>query len=91
MNLKDQLRENAEISAEIIKKYLKDEIKGSDKIKIASLAITQCVKFEATKGNNDALKFAISRAVSSDTKELKNNIQNNLPEYVNVKSLEHIK
>jgi hypothetical protein len=87
MNLGEQLKENAEIAAGIIKKYLKDEVKGSDKIKIASLSITQCVKFQATKGNNDALKFAISRAVSSDAKELKDNIQNNLPEYANTKEL----
>lgn len=87
MNLGEQLKENAEIAAGIIKKYLKDEVAGSDKVKIASLAITQCVKFQATKGNNDALKFAISRSVSSDAKELKNNIQKNLPEYVGAKEL----
>lgn len=91
MNLGEQLKENAEIAAGIIKKYLKDEVAGSDKVKIASLAITQCVKFQATKGNNDALKFAISRSVSFDAKELKTNIQKNLPEYVGAKELERAK
>lgn len=88
MNLGEQLKENAEIGASIIKKYLKDEIAGSDKVKIASLAITQCVKHQATKGNNDALKFAIARSISADAKELKDNINKNLSEYSNVKSIE---
>jgi hypothetical protein len=87
MKLGEQLKENAEIGAGIIKKYLKDEMAGSDKVKIASLAITQCVKHQATKGNNDALKFAIARSISGDPKELKDNIQKNLPEYANVKSI----
>jgi len=89
MELGQLLKENAEIAAGIIKQYLKNEIKGSDQVRIASLAITQCVKHQATKGHQDALRYAITRSVSSNADELKKNLSRNLPEYVDVKQLEN--
>ena len=91
MNQTEQLKRNAEKAADIIWDYLNDKIPGSDKVKIASLAITQSIKQQASKGNNDALKFAISRSVSSDAKELKKNILKTLPEYVGMNELEGAK
>jgi hypothetical protein len=90
MSLSEQLRDNAEIGAGIIKKYLNEEIAGTDRIKFASLAITQCVKHEATKGHNDALKFAILKAVAPNPEAFRRNIGKNLPEYVQMDAIEDI-
>ena len=82
MSLETKLRENAEIGAELVKKALKGEAAITDKVKIASLSITQCIKHQATKGATDALKFAVARTLASDKTEMKEYIENNLPDYI---------
>ena len=86
-SLDKTLRENAQLGAVIVGKYLRGEEKGSDKIKIASMAISQLNKHEATKGNTDAIKFAVGRSVSKDAKELKEFIQASMPEYIPAKQI----
>lgn len=85
--LTTSLRENATVGAKIVGKYLRGEIKGSDQIKIASMAISQLNRHEATKGNIDAIRFAVGRSISVDQKELKQYVKANLPEYCEVKRL----
>jgi len=81
------LRENARLGAEIVGKYLRGEVKGSDQIKIGSMAISQLNRHEATMGNIDAIKFAVGRSVSGNTKELKEFIQGAMPEYIPAKQI----
>jgi hypothetical protein len=88
MSLEQMLQENAEIGAGIIKKYLKGDLKGSDQVKIASLAITQCVKHQATRGAIDALKFAVARSIATNQNELKGQVKIILPGYIDVKAIE---
>lgn len=76
----EQLRRNAAVAADIIHRYLKGEEEGSDKIKIASLAITQDCKHRATNGAVGALQFAICRSVAESQDELKNMIQYTMPD-----------
>jgi hypothetical protein len=83
----EKLEENAEIGAEIVNRYLTGKEKGSDKIKIASMAITQLNRHMATKGNVDAIKFAVGRSVSANAEELKRYISGNMPEYSPVKQI----
>lgn len=85
MSLDKLLRDNAVEAAEIICKYLKGDISGSDKVKIASLTITQCVKYQATKGAHDCLRFAVMKSVAADRKELKAGLENSMPEYLHTK------
>lgn len=88
INLTATLQENARLGAVIVGKYLRGEEKGSDKIKIASMAISQLNRHEATMGNIDAIKFAVGRSVSENVKELKTFIQGAMPEYIPVKQIE---
>lgn len=81
MSYEDQLKKNAEKGAEIVGKYLNGEIGGSDKIKIASQAITQLCRHQATKGAIDTIKFGIGRSISADAKELRDYVKKNMPEY----------
>jgi len=83
----DKLERNAEVAADIIHKYLIGEEEGSDKIKIASLAITQECKHKATKGATGALQFAVCRSLAGDQNELKNMIQHKMPEMAPTKGL----
>ena len=81
------LRENAKLGANIVGKYLRGEVKGSDQIKIGSMAISQLNRHEATMGNIDAIKFSVGRSISGDTKELKEFIRATMPEYIPVKQI----
>ena len=85
--LTEVLRENARLGAEIVGKYLRGEVKGSDQIKIGSMAISQLNRHEATKGNIDAIKFAVGRSVSENAKELKVFIQSSMPDYIPAKQI----
>lgn len=77
----DVIKENAELGAKLVNKYLKGEIQGSDKVVIGSKAITQFNRHMATKGNFDAIKFAVGRSISKDQDELKKYISENLSDY----------
>ncbi len=85
--LEDQLRENAELGASIIKEYLGGKRQGGDFVKTAMLSVTQYAKVMATKGNLDTVKFMIGRSISKDQDELKGYIQSHMPDYGNLKKL----
>jgi predicted metal-dependent HD superfamily phosphohydrolase len=87
MSYEDQLKKNAEKGAELVGKYLDGTVAGSDKIKIASQAITQLCRHQATKGAIDTIKFGIGRSISADAKELRDYVKNQMPEYDPVKRL----
>lgn len=83
----ENLQKNAEISAEIVGRYLTGQEKGSDRIRIASQSISQFNRHLATKGNIDAIKFAVARSVADNPAELKKHIASSLPEYLPTKRL----
>lgn len=87
MKLEEKLEQNAILGADILTDYLKGKASGGDKVKYASLAITQHCKHIATKGVVDAIKFGVCRAVSANPEELKKHIAANLPEYSPVKQI----
>ena len=87
MSYENVLQENANLGATLVGKFLRGEERGSDKIKIASMAISQFNRHQATKGNIDAIKFAVGRSVSENSKELKKFSQEALPDYVPVKQI----
>jgi hypothetical protein len=71
MSYEKALEENARLGAVLVGKYLRGEIKGDDKIKIGSQAISQLNRHQATRGNIDAIRFAVGRAISVNQSELK--------------------
>lgn len=87
MAYEDQLRKNAEKGAEIVGLYLDGKVKGSDQIKIASQAITQLCRHQATKGAIDTIKFGIGRSLAKDAEELRSYVKSNMPEYAPVKMI----
>ncbi len=87
MPLEEKLKENAELAVDIMNKYFKGERAGGDMIKYASLAITQNLKQQATKGATDTLKFAVGRSVSENAAELRGYVKDNLPEYAGKKAV----
>jgi hypothetical protein len=89
MALEEKLVENAEIAADIVKKYLLGEIAGTDRVKIASLSITQSVKYKATKGATDALRFAVARSIAGNRDELKKQVRENMPGYIQTDQIEN--
>ena len=48
ITLEGKLRENAELSTDVLKKYLDNKTVLVDLVKIAKLSITQCIKHHAT-------------------------------------------
>lgn len=82
-----KLEDNAVLGADLVNKYLRGEIKGSDQVKIGSQAISQLNRHRATKGNMDMVKFAVGKSISADRKELTEYIRVNMPEYNAVKQL----
>ncbi len=82
-----QLKENAELGADIVNRYLKGEERGSDRVKIGSQSIAQYNRHLATRGNVDAIKFAVGRSISESTAELKKYINTHMPDYVMMKQL----
>lgn len=87
MSYEKTLEANAQIGAELVGKYLRGEVKGDDRIKIGSQAISQFNRHQATRGNIDAIKFAVGRSISADQNELKQFIKQSLPEYIPVKQI----
>ncbi len=79
--LMDKLHENALSAADIMGKYLNGEIHGSDKIREASLTITQYFKLRATKGVENSLKLAIIKMVAKNKEDLQEMIKGGLPDY----------
>lgn len=90
MSLEEDVKENAQTAAKIIKEYFAGKRSG-DMVKIASLSITQHIHLSATIGEAEARKMALVRFTSSDPKELKENILINFPGQVKVKGIEHKK
>jgi hypothetical protein len=78
----EMLLNNAQISAEIMKKYLKGEISGNEKVRVAHQSITQYQRFMATRGVFDTLKVQIGSLITKDQKELKEHIKRQLPEFL---------
>ena len=80
--LEKKLEENAILAADVVKKYLKNEIAGGDYVKTASLAIGHHNKYLATKGANDANKIVALRGISQDSKEFKEYLEMSMPELI---------
>lgn len=80
--LEKKLEENAILGADIVKRYLKEEIPGGDYVKTASLTIGHHNKYLATKGANDANKIVALRGISADSKEFKEYLEISMPELV---------
>jgi len=87
MTFEEQLRKNAEKGAEIVGQYLEGKVHGTDKIKVASIAITQLGRFQATKGAIDAIKFGVGKSICENAKELRDYVKNQMPEYDAVKKI----
>jgi hypothetical protein len=81
MSYEQRLQSNAEKAAKIVGEYLDGTRDGTDKVKFASVSITQYQRHKATKGAIDAIKLAVGRSISEDVKELKEYIHSNMPEY----------
>ena len=87
MNLEEKLQKNAEVGADLVLKALEGKSDMNDRVKLASMAITQHCKHIATKGAIDTIKFAVGRSIAANQDELKKYVHANLPEYNPVKQL----
>lgn len=87
MAFENDLKQNAILGVEIIRKYLQGEINGSDKVKISSLSITQYCKYRSTQGNMDAMKLNIIQKTASTKEEFKSQVRANLPDYVAMEAI----
>ncbi len=85
-----ELRETAVESRKILMEFIRGKRAGTDQVKLASLAITQCIKCMATQGAIRASKYAALRDQVGN-KELERVIAGHLPEYSIKDEIEHKK
>jgi len=73
-------RKNWELGHEIISKYLKGEIEGTDKIKVAQTACTVHARMVASEANMETNRLVLGKMIYQDEKELKKYIEKSMPQ-----------
>ncbi len=69
----------AEEGVEIVRKYLRGELEGSEKIRIALSAVQAHIKMKATEANDDTNRLGLAKLVYSDEKEMSSYIKKSMP------------
>jgi hypothetical protein len=85
--LAEKIERNAVAGADLVMSAIMGEVKVSEQVKLASMAITQHCKLQATKGAFETLKYAVGRSISKDIPELKKYIQTHMPGYIDKRTL----
>ncbi len=75
----EMTRPMAEEGSNIVLKYLKGEIDGSEKVKIALSAVQVHTKMKATEANDDTNRLGLAKLVYSDEKEMSAYIKKSMP------------
>ncbi len=75
----EKSRINWVLGQEILNKYLKGEIQGSDKIRIALQACNQHAKMIASEANHETNRLVAARLVYEDPKEREKYIKATMP------------
>ena len=75
----EMTRGMAEEGTVIVTKYLRGELEGSEKIRIALSAVQAHIKMKATEANDDGNRLGLVKMIYSDEKEMKNYISKSMP------------
>lgn len=82
-DLEEKLVENAKVAADALHRYMKGTAKPSEtvnlKVRTACMMVGHLQKFLGSKGANNSLAFAVTRAVAKDKGELRKLIKANIP------------
>jgi len=81
----ERSRKNWDLGQEIVNKYLKGEISGSDKVKISMQACTQHARMIASEANHDTNRLIMARLVYDDPKEREKYIRASMPQVIEKK------
>ena len=76
----EKSRKNWELGHEIIGKYLRGEIEGTDKVKIAQTICTVHARMVASEANMETNRLVLGKMIYTDEKELKKYIQTSMPQ-----------
>ncbi len=75
----EMTRAMAEEGTNIVTKYLRGELEGSEKIRIALSAVQSHIKMKATEANDDTNRLGLAKLVYSDEKEMASYIKKSMP------------
>ena len=81
----EKSRKNWELGQEIVNKFLRGEIAGSDKVKISMQACTQHARMIASEANQDTNRLIMARLVYDDPKEREKYIKASMPQLIEKK------
>ncbi len=76
----EKSRKNWELGNEIIGKYLRGEIEGTDKVKVAQSALTQHARMVASEANMETNRLILGKLIYQDEKELKKYVEKSMPQ-----------
>ena len=76
----EKSRKNWDLGQDIIAKYLKGEIAGSEKVKVSLQACTQHARMMASEANAETNKLIAARLIYDDPKERQKYIRATLPQ-----------
>ncbi len=76
----EKSRKNWDLGNELINKYLKGEIEGGDKIKVAQASCTIHARIMASEANMETNRLVLGKMIYSDEKELRKYIEKTMPQ-----------
>ena len=81
----EKSRKNWDLGQDLINKFLKGELAGSDKVKMAMQACTQHARMIASEANHDTNRLIMARMIYDDPKEREKYIKASMPQMIEKK------